>query len=76
MNEQTKNYFRNVYGTYENLCGLIEESLTRLRRELQEYNENHRKGGAYRRKNMEWLKQDIRALEQQREECKAAFVTA
>lgn len=50
MNEQTKNYFRNVYGTYENLCGLIEESLTRLRRELQEYNDNHSKGGSYRRK--------------------------
>lgn len=73
MNEQTRQYFRNVYGSYQNLCEQADERLATLRNELQEYHDNHSKGGAYRRKNMQWLQDDIKKLEQQKEECKQAF---
>lgn len=76
MNEQTKQYFRNVYGTYENFCEQADEYLTRLRYELQQYRDNARKGGAQRRRNMEMLQQDIKNAERQKEECKQAFVIA
>lgn len=73
MNEQTKQYFRNVYGSYENLCEQANERLATLRAELQEYHDNHSKGGAYRKRNMQYLQEDIKKLEQQKEECKQAF---
>lgn len=73
MNKPTIQYFRYVYGTYENLCQQIDERIANLRYELQKYYDNHSKGGAYRRRNMEWLQDDIKKLEQQKEECKQAF---
>lgn len=76
MNEQTKQYFRNVYGTYENLCEQADEYLARLRYELQQYKDNASKGGAQRRRNMEMLQQDIKNVERQKEECKQAFAIA
>lgn len=76
MNEQTKQYFRNVYGTYENLCEQADEHIARLRYELQQYRDNASKGGAQRRRNMEMLQQDIKNAERQKEECKQAFVIA
>lgn len=73
MNEQTKQYFRNVYGSYQNLCEQADERLATLRAELQEYHNNNRKGGSQRKRNMYWLQEDIKKLEQQKEECKHAF---
>ena len=73
MNEQTKQYFRYVYGSYENLCEQANERLATLRYELQEYYNNASKGGKDRAKNMRWLKEDIKKLEQQKKECKQAF---
>ncbi len=57
MNEQTKEYFRNVYRTYENICEQADEYLARLRYELQQYHNNASKGGAQRRRNMEMYKE-------------------
>lgn len=73
MNEQTKQYFRNVYGSYQNLCEQVNERLAILRAELQEYHDNHSKGGSLRKKNIKWLQEDIKKLEQMKEECKQAF---
>lgn len=39
------------------------EYIARLRRELQEYNDNASKGGQNRRRNMTLLRWDIRKLE-------------
>lgn len=76
MNEQTTRYFRNVYGSYENLCEQADEYLARLRYELQQYHDNASKGGAQRRRNIEMLQQDIKNVERQKEECKQAFAIA
>ena len=73
MNEQTKAYYRNVYGTYKNLCQMAEESIKRLNNELQEYTDNHRKGGRERKRRIGLIRQNIRNLKQQVVDCKQAF---
>ena len=43
------------------------ETLDRLKSELQEYHNNASKGGADRERNMQWLQEDIKKLEQKKE---------
>ena len=73
MNEQTKEYFRNVYGSYQNLCEQANERLATLRAELQEYHDNNCKGGSQRKRIMKLLQEDIKKLEHMKEECKQEF---
>lgn len=74
MNEETKAYFRNVYGTHENLKQEGDKALARLRKELQEYTENTRKGGRERKGRMRLITQSIRNIEKEMIESKQAFI--
>lgn len=49
---------------------LANETLARLKSELQEYYNNTSKGGKDRARNMQWLKEDIKKLEQKAETAK------
>lgn len=74
MNRQTKQYFRFIYGNYANLCFQCDKRLAILRYELQEYHDNHSKGGSQRERKMRWLQADIKKLERMKEECRQAFI--
>lgn len=73
MNEQTRKYFRSVYGSYQNLRKHADERLAMLRHELQQYRDNASKGGPQRQRYIEMLQQDIKNIETQMEECRQAF---
>lgn len=74
IDQQTKNYLRYNYATYESLCNQANEKLAALRSELQEYHDNASKGGKDRKKYMGWLKEDIKKLENMKEIGKQAFM--
>ena len=64
-NNNPENNTPSTMNANETKANDIRESISRLRYELQQYNDNASKGGSERRRNMTLLRWDIRKMERQ-----------